>query len=237
MNNVPVLTKEEYEARVAPFIGLIPVRTIQTSAQRQCQQRRKVDALFPQEIDMIEDPAVKDIVRKYGRPMSKNLVPIITEIALEIRQENSTASDKFITKEVKKRLDLVWDFFLGYFNDPMGLTEMFSKDMTREERIAWLRTQTSKPVSEHEVEEFFFAYICIALNDWDQDDVDMKLARWCYVRYIDTHIDYLRECLKWHDEVQAEYSSRSEWLREWLQDKIDNDADLKVVLPNDEENS
>lgn len=184
---------------------------------------RTVNVISPLDEATIQDPDVKVFIKKYGAPFSKNLLPVVEEIAASIdtttTSDDTVHADKAIGKskleEMKMKLNQVWDIVLAYA--PVEEEEEeYILNMSKEEKVAWLRgtERNTRPVSERNVEDFFFAYVCVSIHGWEQGDISGRKASLWYGNYIVKHWCYVVQSIDWRKRQGFDWKQNRDWLAE-----------------------
>lgn len=188
-----------------------------SSLSRINQQKRTMDSLSEAEISQARNPLTRKFIRKYHAPFSRNLLPMLEEIVNGMIDKRASDDAKAVYTEIKAFFTYVWTIVL----ECMAVQEqqkLAAKQLTSENNLA-----TRGPVTEREVEEFFFAYMCILASKGKEETVwdtaaQARAKKWC-VEIVDTNWLYLRDCLEWHRQNKFSYDMRANWLMEWLPER------------------
>ena len=193
-----------------------PTSAPQTRQQRINQQKRTVKVLSRQDIDTIREPFVRVFLRSLPQPVSRSLLPMINDICLAFHG-TSDVQLKDRLPDAKKYFNDVWDLVLAN-SSPEADQLAEQHNLTREQKIAWLRRGSPCPRTEREVEEFFFAFVCMVYNPRDEPRADERARHW-YKVHVEQHWDYLWDSMRWHEQMRTSYEMRINWLRDWLKSK------------------
>lgn len=163
---------------------------------------RKVIQIDP---EVIPNEAQRTFIKVYKGPVTLSLKPMIGEIVVEICDED--------LEDTQHYFDQVWDFVLAHL--PVNDNTI---NETHKQRLAGIKPGNPRPVTEADAIEFFFALKCLRAAGWHY-----KKAEHLLVNHVGKHILYLKDGIRWNDEIGRWYSGTSKWLAEWLEDKMEED--------------
>lgn len=182
-----------------------------------------MESLSEEEISQARNPLTRQFIKTYHAPFSRNLLPMLVEIVNGMIDNRVSDDKNAVYAEVQGFFTYVWSLVLSCIT-AQEHQKLVAKQLTSNTPLA-----TKGPVTEREVEEFFFAYMCILSSKmksetvWDES-AQARAKKW-YVEIVDRNWLYLRDCLHWHRQNGFEYEKRADWLIEWLQEKaVDGDA-------------
>lgn len=200
--------QRQYQPRMPPVPQL-------TREARTNLQKRTIHAMSSEEISEAKNPLTRMFINEYDAPFSRSLLPMLKEI-VNAAIESRTSNDRMeVYAQIKAFFQYVWGLVLSCMSDQES-----RKLGAKQHEVTGQKLVSTKPVTEREVEEFFFAYICILYGKQPDESVwkesAQEKARAWYLVFVDNNWDYLRDCLYWHECEGLGYQSKADWLSQWL---------------------
>lgn len=230
---IPVLDQEQYEAIVLQRATEAKSKQ-EARAMRYRQLMRTINAMSKEEIAAVRDVTVRRLIKKYYKgPFSKTLLPIAKKIAKQIRGEDPQMDDNAVYTELLHRWEMCWNLYITFYMDEKRIAELLTakNNWTAKDKVEYLRREYEiirKPVREFDAIQFLFCYACVSMHAWDEDP-DLTLARWCYLKYIIQHWAWFVDIVDWRKGYDEDLKGTSKWLIEEVSKRKYNDNRLMHV--------
>ncbi|KAK5074701.1 hypothetical protein LTR64_000906 [Lithohypha guttulata] len=198
----------QYQPRMPPTPQL-------TREARTNLQKRTIHAMSSDEIAKAKNSLTRKFINEYDAPFSRSLLPILEEMVNGAIDSRTSNDGMEVYAQIKAFFRYVWRLVLSCMSDQES-----RKLGARQHEVPGRKLMSNKPVTEREVEEFFFAYICILYGKQADESVwaesAQEKARAWYLVFVDNNWDYLRDCLYWHECEGLGYQNKADWLSQWL---------------------